>query len=150
MKFSGHLQSIQIYSVSFIFYKGMFRLEVIAWNLSKLRFFRIFRTLIIIYVWTAAWFNLKLSGNVKSIKIYSLKYGFYICMFQLKVIAQNPSKSAFFQFFKFWSVKYTRIVVTSSNCVQTLTQTIVNRFTKFDCWIKSITAVIKVLQRPIF
>ena len=53
-------------------------------------------------------------------------------MFQLKVIAQNPSKSAFFQFFKFWSAKYTQIVVTSSGYVQTLIPTIVNRFTKFD------------------
>ena len=67
-----------------------------------------------------------------------------------KSYSPKPLKISVFKFFKFWSVKYTHIVVTSSNYIQALILAIVNRFTKFDCQIKSITAAIKILKRPIF
>ena len=66
-----------------------------------------FRTLKAICVWTTTWIDLKFSGHLQGIKIYSQKYGFLMSMFWLKVMTQNPSKPPFFQSFSFWSLKYT-------------------------------------------
>ena len=67
--------------------------------------FAYFQTLNVICVWTPTRIDLKFSGDLYNTKIYSQKPGFCITMFSLKVIAQNHSKSLFFRFFKFWSVK---------------------------------------------
>ena len=97
-----------------------------------------FRTLKGICVWTTTRIDLKFSGHLQGINVYSQKYGFLMAVFWLKVMGQNNSKSVFFQFFIFWSVKYIQIV-TSSNFLGKLIWTIVKTFTKFHCYAVSLS-----------
>ena len=98
--------------------------------------------ILLLLLWTTTQIDLKFSEHLQGIKVYSQKYGFLMTVFWLKVMAQNHSKSVFFQFFIFWSVKYTQNIVTSSNLLSKLIWTIVKTFTKFHCYAVSIEGVI--------
>ena len=87
------------------------------------------RRIIIIHQFSNFKSYLRVNDNSDWLEIFreicSQKYGFYITMFWLKVMAQNPSKSLFFQFFRFWSVKYIHNN-TSSNLFRKLIWSVVN------------------------
>ena len=111
-------------------------------------YFISFRTLKAICVWMTTRIDLIFSEDLQGIEIYSKKYGFYITMFWLKAMAQNPSKSRFFQFFRFWSVKYIHNNMMSSNLFWKLIWSFVKTFAKFHYHAISVKRVIKVWKVP--